>query len=229
MKVNRKWYGMITACIFMLIALAYLLTNIPQVQDVISRSASMPIYRSNRDEVCLISIYEGDVAALKQIATKAASGGVALTIAVTPDTFVSSPEEAKGLQAMGHCLALSGYSQKTNETSEQWMQRSYEALLKFKSVTGATDVLYVPYLGQYTKEASRFCARYGLQYLLYCKDSRTYPATSTKSFAQALANRAEKGDFIYMALDGTTDFSSIAKYFSERKLTLSTVSKILFD
>ena len=227
MKLNRKWYGMITACIFALIALAYLLTNIPQVQDVISRSSSMPVYRTNSKQVCLISIYDGDAAQLNQLAAKAISGGVPLTIALSPEAFSATSEEAKSIAAMGHCLVLYGYPKKADETNEQWMQRSYEGLLKFKSATGVSDVLYMPYLGQYTKEASRFCARYKLGYLLYCKDSRTYLATSAKSFAQALANRAEEGDIIYVALDGTTDFPSIATCFKQRNLALGTLGSAL--
>lgn len=228
MRSNRITYSLITLGIVLLIAAAFLLTITPQVQDVLSRSSNMPTYRTNSTEVCLVTVYEGTITDLKEIAKKATEAGVPLTIAIPGDSVISH-EDAVELLLMGHCIALYGYEKKAQESSEQWMQRNYNAYLSFKAILGSSDVLYLPYLGQYTKEASRFCARYGLRYLLFSKDSRTYSADSKKAFAQALAQAAKEGDIIYIALDGSTDFTSIAKFFKEEKLPLSTVGRILFN
>ncbi len=228
MRSTRITYGLITLCIILLVAAAYLLTNSPQVHDVLSRSSFMPAYRTNSNEVCLLSVYEGKMSGLIEIAQKASDAGVPLTIAVRSELFLSK-KDADDLVSMGHCIALYGIEKNSNQSAEQWMQRNHDAYLQFKALIGSSDVLFLPYLGQYTKETSRFCERYGLQYLLYCKDSRTYTADSAKSFAQVLAQEAEGGDILYIALDGSTDFFSIAKYFREKKLPLNTVGEILFN
>jgi len=229
MRTKGKWYGIMTFAIVVLIGMAFLLTNIPEVIQVISRSSSMPLYRSNQKSVCLITICENDETTLRSIALKASKAGVPLTIAISTDRPALSQDMVSYIHSLGHCLALYGLKRDTQETSEHWMQRSRQVLQDFKTTSSTTNVLYMPYLGQHTKDAARFCSQNDLQYLLYCKDSRAFEAKTQQAFAEVLSQNAQAGDFIYLGVDETTNFEAIFKCFEQKGLPLDTVGNILFD
>jgi cellobiose-specific phosphotransferase system component IIC len=63
--------------------------------------------------------------------------------------------------------------------------------------------------------------------LLYSKDSRAFLAKSKHAFANVLAQNAQAGDFIYIGVDGETDFLAIAAAFSQRQTQLRTVTSVL--
>jgi hypothetical protein len=56
-----------------------------------------------------------------------------------------------------------------------------------------------------------------------------YDADSPQIFAATLAKNAQQGDFIYLSVDGTTDFAAIRQSFDDRQLELAAVADVLSD
>lgn len=231
MRVYGKWYGVFTVAIVMLIGLAFILTNVPAIEQVIAQSSCLPYYRSEHDSVCLITVFDGDMDQLLRVARRAASAHVPVTVGITVEQLNASPDLVKEVLALGHALALYGRPRVEGQSKEPWRESSILDLSEYKGATGYrdADVLYIPYLGQNTTEASEFCRENGMICLLYCKDSRVYPAESPAKFAQLLAKNAQEGDFIYVSIDGDTDFEAIYEAFSQRRLTLDSVTNALRD
>ncbi len=229
MRIHGKWHSVLTIAIVMLVGLAFLLTNVPLVQQVIARASSMPYYCSDKAGVCLLTVYEGDQNVLLDIAKRAAEANVPLTIGITAQQLSEFPQIAEEILALGHVLALHGLEVAEGESKTQWQMRSTQALNDFEAITQYSHVLYIPYLGQHTSEASKFCCQNDVYCLLYCKDSRMYQAISQQDFAQTLAHNAQEGDFIYIGIDTTTEFSAISWNFARENLSLDTVMNVLFD
>ncbi len=229
MRTRKERYGLLTIAIFILIGLAFLLTNVPLVQQAIARASYMPYYNSDKDCVCLITVYEGDPLVLIDLSKRAQQAGIPLTIGVTAKLLSGHPELAGEIRSLGHALALYGLNRNEGENDTQWQTKSLDELNSFKTSTEYADVLYIPNLGQHNSDTSRFCYQNGLICLLYCKDSRMYQADSQKSFAQILAQNAHEGDFIYVEIDTETDFLAISESFAKGQLEIETVMNVLTD
>jgi hypothetical protein len=227
MEKTRTRYAMTTLAIVLLVGTAFFLTNFPDAEKVIARAVPMPRYRSDKSAVCLITVVDCSLEDFLPLAQKANAAKIPLTLAVSAAKLkpAVSSETASQILSLGHSIALYGLISQGDQAS--WMEQSTAALAVFRASTGDRSVLYVPYLGQHTSRTARFCEQNGLMPLLYSKDSRAFLAKSKHAFANVLAQNAQAGDFIYIGVDGETDFLAIAAAFSQRQTQLRTVTSVL--